>query len=128
MQTYSATTEGITVSVHPQYLSAHSDFIGRRLTFGYFVRIHNAGPEPVQLLRRYWLITEQDGRTEEVEGEGVVGRQPTIEPGQTHEYASYCVLQTFEGSMEGYYSMLKPATGEVMRVAIPRFTLRAAAN
>ena len=64
---------------------------------------------------------------QEVEGKGVVGRQPVISPGGAHEYNSFCVLQTFEGGMEGTYLMQRPS-GERFRIAIPHFTLRAAAN
>ena len=67
------------------------------------------------------------GRTEEVEGEGVVGKQPVIRPGEAHEYNSYCVLSTFEGVMEGTYQMVRP-NGEIFYVVVPRFTLRAASN
>ncbi len=78
-------------------------------------------------MRRHWLITNARGEVNEVEGEGVIGKQPVIDPGATHEYASYSVLETFEGTMEGSYVMQKPDGGQFM-VVIPRFVLRAAAN
>ncbi|MBI3578290.1 MAG: ApaG domain, partial [Ignavibacteriales bacterium] len=69
------------------------------------------------------------GRLEEVEGEGVIGKQPVIAPGEYHEYNSYCILETMEGNMEGTYLMQRPPkSGELFRVVIPKFTLRAAAN
>ena len=124
---YTATTEQITISVRPVYIDSQSDALVRKFVFAYFVRVENHGTEPVQLLRRHWFINHAGGRIEEVEGEGVVGKQPTIEPGKVHEYNSFCILETFEGSMEGTYLMQRGA-GEYFRVVIPRFTLRAMAN
>lgn len=122
-----ATTDAITVSVQPVYLDGESDFMRRRFVFGYMIRIENGGSDSVQLLRRQWWIRDSNGRTEEVEGAGVVGKQPVIDPGQSHTYSSFCVLQTFEGSMEGFYVMER-SNGEQFKIAIPRFVLRAAAN
>lgn len=127
MKTYSATTEQITIKVYPVYLDGQSDPIVHKFVFAYFVRIENNGTEEVQLLRRHWFISHAGGRIEEVEGEGVVGKQPTIAPGKTHEYNSFCILETYEGSMEGTYLFQRP-NGELFRATIPKFTLRAAAN
>ena len=124
---YIATTEDITVTVRPVYLDGKSDLIEKRFVFGYFVRIENHSLEEVQLLRRHWYIRDGFGRLKEVEGEGVIGEQPIILPGEAHEYNSLCVLNTFEGSMEGTY-LMERANGERFRVNIPRFDLRAAAN
>jgi ApaG protein len=127
MQMYAATTENITVTVRPVYLDGESNPIERKFVFAYFIRIENNSPDQVQLLRRHWFITNSNGNVQEVEGEGVVGRQPVIPPGGTHDYNSFSVLETFEGSMEGTYLMERPG-GEQFSVAIPRFILRAAAN
>ena len=127
MTTYTATTEGVTITVHPVYLDGESDFMAKKFTFAYFIRIENHRDEPVQLLRRHWYIRDSSGDTKEVEGEGVVGKQPLIPPGGTHEYNSLCVLETFEGSMEGTY-LMKRQSGEQFTVTIPRFALRAASN
>ena len=127
MNKFVATTEDITVTVRPVYLDGQSDMIAKRFVFAYFIRIENNGKQRVQLLRRHWYINHASGRTEEVDGEGVVGKQPVIRPGEAHEYNSYCVLETFEGSMEGTYLMKRP-NGDPFNVAIPRFILRAAAN
>jgi ApaG protein len=127
MVTYNATTSDITVTVRPVYLDQQSDFFSHRFAFGYFIRIENHGPDEVQLLRRHWYIRELTGRLQEVEGEGVVGQQPVILPGEVHEYNSFCILESFEGTMEGNYLMQKP-NGERFRVQIPLFNLRAAAN
>lgn len=127
MTTYTETTENITVFVQPMYLDGQSDVMAKRFVFAYFVRIENNGADEVQLIRRHWYIRDATGESKEVEGEGVVGRQPLIAPGSAHEYNSYCVLETFEGTMEGSYLMLR-SNGETFRVTIPRFILRAAAN
>jgi ApaG protein len=109
------------------YLDGQTDIMNGRFVFGYFVRIENEGLQEVQLLRRHWIISDGRGKVQEVEGEGVVGLQPVIESGAFHEYNSFCVLETFEGSMEGSYVMQRPS-GERFKVVIPRFNLRAAAN
>ena len=127
MVPYVATTADITVMVRPVYLDSQSDFMSRRFVFGYLIEITNDGDMEVQLLRRHWYIRDSTGRVQEVEGDGVVGEQPVIMPGSFHKYSSYCVLETFEGSMEGTYLMQRPS-GERFRITIPRFDLRAAAN
>jgi ApaG protein len=127
MKTYTATTENITVSVQPVYLDGQSNALARRFVFAYVVRIQNHGDQEVQLLSRHWVITDGSGEVKEVRGDGVVGQQPRIPPGGTHEYNSFSVLETFEGSMEGTYRMLR-LSGEEFDVTIPRFTLRAASN
>jgi ApaG protein len=127
MTPYVATTENITISVQPVYLDGQSDLMARKFVFAYFIRIENNGSETVQLLRRHWFIRDSEGEVKEVEGEGVVGRQPVILPGEAHEYNSYCVLETFEGTMEGTYQMVRP-NGEVFYVVVPRFVLRALSN
>jgi ApaG protein len=125
--TYTETTEGITVTVHPVYLDGQSDLIKKKVVFAYFVRIENRTEEPVQLMRRHWIITDSTGNVQEVEGEGVVGKQPVIEPGESHEYSSFSIIPTLEGSMEGTYLMRRP-DGGLFRAQIPLFALRAAAN
>jgi ApaG protein len=127
MNGFTATTEKITITVRPVFLDAESDPIDRKFTFAYFVRVENHGTETVQLLRRHWFINHGGGRVEEVEGEGVVGQQPVIPAGKAHEYNSYCILETFEGTMEGTY-LFQRGSGEYFRATIPRFTLRAYAN
>jgi ApaG protein len=127
MQSYSATTEGITVTAQPVYLDGQSDSLQYKFVFAYIIVIRNDRDEEVQLLRRHWFIHDANGETKEVEGEGVVGAQPSIAPGEAHRYNSFCVLDTFEGYMEGTYLMRRP-NGDQFSVIIPRFTLRAAAN
>jgi ApaG protein len=127
MQSFIETTEEITIRVSPMYLDGQSDSIRRKFVFAYFVRIENNGLQGVQLLRRHWFIHDSTGDIKEVEGEGVVGKQPLIRPGEAHEYNSFCVLETFEGSMVGTYLMVRE-NGDRFTANIPRFVLRAAAN
>ena len=127
MPSYDATTDAVTVTVRPAYLDDKSDPVGGRFVFAYFVTIANDGPQEVQVLRRRWIIRDETGAVQEVEGEGVVGRQPIIAPGEAHEYHSFCALPTFTGSMEGDY-LLQLADGARFRAEIPRFHLRALAN
>ena len=124
---YVATTEDITVTVRPVYLDNESNFFEKRFVFGYFVKISNEGTVPVRLLRRHWRIRDGKGQLQEVDGAGVIGKQPLIPPGEDHVYSSYSVLKTFSGSMEGYYTMERTG-GRRFRVTIPRFDLRAMAN
>ncbi|TDI69202.1 MAG: Co2+/Mg2+ efflux protein ApaG [Bacteroidetes bacterium] len=124
---YTSVTENIRVTVRPVYLDGRSDVINRRFVFGYFIRIENGGTENVQLLKRHWFIHDANDNVQEVEGDGVIGVQPIISPGQRHEYNSFCVLETFTGFMEGHYIM-ESEQGEQFHVAIPRFDLSAASN
>lgn len=127
MSIYVATTEGITVTAHPTYIDGQSDILRKKFVFGYFIRIANNTDEPVRLMRRHWFISDSNGDVKQVEGEGVVGKQPVIPPGEAHVYNSFSILQTFEGAMEGTY-LMRRESGEEFRVVIPRFVLRAAAN
>lgn len=127
MMTYIAVTQGIRISVRPVFMDGQSDVLQRKFVFAYFIRIENHTPRTIQLLRRHWFIHHSSGRMEEVEGEGVVGKQPLIKPGGHHEYNSFCILETMEGTMEGTYLMQRE-TGELFRVTIPKFTLRAMSN
>lgn len=127
MVSYDATTETVHVTVRPAYLDGKSEALEKRFVFAYFVRIENHGADEVQLLRRQWTITDAEGHVQHVEGDGVVGRQPTLGPGEAHEYHSFCVLPTFEGTMEGSYLMQRES-GARFRAQIPRFHLVAMAN
>ena len=127
MKSYTAITEDIKVTVRPVYLDGQSNAVERKFVFAYFVSIENMGNEPIQLLRRHWIIRHSSGKLEEVEGEGVIGKQPVIRPGADHDYNSYCILETLEGSMEGTY-LMKREDGTEFKVVIPKFSLRAMAN
>jgi ApaG protein len=119
---YRAITDNIEVSVEPYYLDDESKPEDQEFIWAYLVEIHNGGDKPVQLKSRYWMITDALGRLEEVCGEGVVGEQPVIEPGETYEYSSYCPLATDSGIMAGSYEMERP-DGTTFQVEVPAFSL-----
>ena len=119
---YVETTRGIRVSVIPNYLEHQSDPEDGRFVWAYTVRIDNGSQETVQLRTRHWRIIDAEGVTEEVEGEGVVGEQPVIRPGEGFEYTSGAPLPTPSGLMVGSYGM-ETAGGENFNVAIPAFSL-----
>jgi ApaG protein len=96
----------IDVSVTTQYLAAQSQPEQNRYAFSYTITIVNNGELPAQLLSRHWVITDGDGRVQEVRGAGVVGQQPHIEPGASHTYSSGTVMTTQVGTMQGSYQML----------------------
>lgn len=127
MIAYAATTRDITVTIHPIYLDEPSNFFQKEFAFAYAVQIENRSDEEVQLLRRHWIITEENGRLQDMEGEGVIGKQPVIAPGRTHCYSSSCTIHSFGGIMEGTYLMQRES-GERFRAIIPRFPLQVAAN
>jgi ApaG protein len=102
-----AVTDGIRISVEPQYVADQSSPRARRYVFAYTVKIENEGTQPAQLRSRHWIITDGDGRVEEVRGPGVVGQQPLLGPGEHFEYTSGCVLQTPRGQMRGTYQMVR---------------------
>ncbi|MCE7921489.1 MAG: Co2+/Mg2+ efflux protein ApaG [Haliscomenobacteraceae bacterium CHB4] len=117
------TTNGITVSVETQYLPAHSNQRAHKFIFGYHIVIENGSPFTVQLLRRHWVIQDADGQLREVEGDGVIGQQPVIPPGDSHEYASFCNLDTEIGKMHGTYLMKRRDDDSLFEVAIPEFKM-----
>ncbi len=96
----------IDVSVTTQYLAGQSQPEQNRYAFAYTVTIHNQGQQPAKLLSRHWIITDGDGRVQEVRGAGVVGQQPHLAPGASHTYSSSTVITTPVGTMQGSYQML----------------------
>lgn len=121
---YERSTEGIRVRVEPRYSLADSDPAEGTFVFSYLIEVANEGPAAAQLLFRYWLIHDSAGEDTVVEGEGVVGEQPSIAPGGAHRYRSYCVLRSPAGYMEGFYTFQR-AGGERFKVEVPRFELTA---
>lgn len=121
-QTVSATTEGVRVEVAAIFLPDQSDISVDRYVFAYRITITNESDMKVQLMRRHWFITEANGSVREVEGEGVVGEQPSIEPGDFHEYTSGAVLELPSGSMRGTYLMHRE-DGTTFDARIPEFDL-----
>ena len=116
-------THGIRVTVWPRFAPEHSDASEPRYLFVYHIRIENVGDRTAQLLWRHWFIHDDVGGDTEVQGEGVVGEQPVLAPGDVHEYESFCILQGMTGYMEGYYQFHCP-DGSEFHAEIPRFELR----
>lgn len=114
-----ATTKGITVRVQPNWLARESSPAHGRWIFSYQVQIMNDSDVSVQLVARRWTIVDADGDSHVVEGEGVVGKQPRLEPGQSFRYGSYCPLPTEWGTMEGTFTLVRedgtPFDAEVRR-------------
>jgi len=119
---YAATTEAITVTVEPFYLDDQSEPDDNHFVWAYHVRIENNGGRTVQLKTRHWRITDSFGNTQEVRGDGVVGEQPVLTPGQAFEYTSGTPLSTPSGFMVGTYQM-ETESGEQFDVNIPAFSL-----
>ena len=123
---HTAITEGIVVRVAVNFLPEQSRIEAGKWFWVYHIRIENESKQTVKLLTRHWRITDGRGMVNFVEGEGVVGEQPTLAPGQAHDYVSGCPLGTPLGSMEGHYTF-RTETGSEMRAAIPFFPLAAPA-
>lgn len=119
----SAITQGVKVSVFTHYQPDFSSPAQMHYVFTYHIKIENQGEHTIQLLRRYWQIYDSTGMIRSVEGEGVVGIQPILEPGDSHEYVSGCNLKSTIGKMEGYYFMERIKDGKNFTVEIPTFNL-----
>ena len=117
-----AVTNSVRVEVESQYAPDHSQPFQNHWFFHYTVKITNEGDDTVQLLSRHWIITDGTGHSEEVHGDGVVGEQPTLAPGESFHYTSGCPLRTSTGVMRGTYSMVTE-DGEHFDVEIAPFAL-----
>lgn len=117
-----ATTDGIRITVRSFYVPEQSAPRAQRYVFAYTVRIANEGQLTAQLRTRHWIITDAEGNVDEVRGDGVVGAQPTLKPGQHFEYTSGCVLKTPRGKMHGTYRMHRE-DGRVFDAVIAPFVL-----
>lgn len=129
---YRQTTNDITIEVRAVFLEDQSSAAENRFVWAYQVTISNGGAKSVQLLNRYWRITDARGRVQEVRGAGVVGEQPVIHPGDSYEYTSGTPLMTPSGIMVGSYEMMDE-DGDHFEAAVPAFSLdsphdRAAVN
>ena len=113
---------GIRVTVRPLYLPDNSQPLRNEYVFAYFVRIENQGRKTAQLLNRHWYIYDSIGEELEVRGEGVVGDQPLLAPGEAYEYQSFCVLKSASGFMQGSYQFIG-SDDILFDVPIPRFIL-----
>ena len=119
---YEETTRNIRVAVEPNFLEDESEPEDGRFLWSYHVTIENKSSETVQLLSRYWRITNSRGVVREVRGDGVIGEQPVLKPGQAFEYTSGAPLETASGFMSGSYRM-RSASGESFDIGIPMFAL-----
>ncbi|MCJ0741723.1 Co2+/Mg2+ efflux protein ApaG [Pedobacter montanisoli] len=118
-----ATTQGVKISIETIYQDHQSDWANAHFMFAYRISIENLTDYAVQLLSRKWLIFDSNGTLREVEGQGVVGEQPIIEPGESYVYVSGCNLKTEIGSMRGYYVMQRVSDEKNFIVDIPEFEL-----
>lgn len=116
-------TQGVKVSVETEYQPEYSSPSQYHFVFTYRITIENNSPNTVKLLRRHWFIFDANTQPREVEGEGVVGQQPVIEPGESHQYVSGCNLKSGLGKMKGTYLMERIVDGKMLKVAIPEFTM-----
>ena len=123
----SKTTDGVTVRVVTNFLEDQSVPAQSRWFWSYHIRLENHRDNPVQLLSRHWKITDGRGNISHVDGDGVIGEQPLLQPGSSHDYVSGCPLPTPSGMMEGHYRFIR-ADGSTFLVEIPRFRLIAPAT
>lgn len=119
---YRAVTRQIEVTVEPNFMPERSSADPREYWWSYTIVITNSGPETVQLRTRHWIITDATGRRQEVRGEGVVGEQPVLTPGERFEYTSGVPLPTASGFMTGSYQMVTES-GERFDIDVPTFSL-----
>lgn len=119
---YTRTTHNIKVTVVPSYLDEQSNPQMEHFTWAYSIRLENLGAETVQLINRYWHITDASGMVQEVRGPGVVGEQPVLRGGDSYRYTSGASLRTSSGLMVGAYEMAGPQ-GETFHIDIPAFSL-----
>ena len=119
---YRAITRQIEVTVEPNFMPERSSVENRQYFWSYTIVITNSGNETVQLRTRHWIITDATGRKQEVRGEGVVGEQPVLAPGERFEYTSGVPLPTSSGFMTGTYGMVAES-GERFDIEIPAFSL-----
>jgi ApaG protein len=112
----------IDIKVHTRFIQEQSDSDAERFVFAYTITLTNHGATEAQLLNRYWLITDANGKKTEVQGPGVVGEQPTLSPGGSYSYTSGCILETELGTMEGHYEF-KDQSDELFKQTIPVFRL-----
>ncbi|ORU91850.1 MAG: Co2+/Mg2+ efflux protein ApaG [Cycloclasticus sp. symbiont of Poecilosclerida sp. N] len=114
--------QNIQVSVETTYIASSSEPKAARYVFAYSITIKNTGNIEAQLLNRHWVITDANGKIQEVRGEGVVGEKPHIQPGESFQYTSGTVIETPVGSMQGSYHMLD-SSGEKFTAPVPLFSL-----
>jgi len=116
-------TEGVSITVETYYQPAQSNPLSSEYLFAYRITIENLGTMPVKLLSRHWYITDSNGAHREVEGEGVIGQQPIIDPGESYQYVSAVNLRSEMGKMHGNYKMENLYNKRLLVVGIPEFQL-----
>ncbi len=119
----SAITYDIKVSVEAMYQPMYSKPINKEFVHAYRITIENMSDEPIQLLSRYWFIWDSTSKPREVEGDGVVGKQPIIQPGDSYQYVSGCPLSSTFGYMNGHYIMIRQRDQRKFQVQVPTFEL-----
>lgn len=117
------TTKGVKVTVDTEYQQEYSNPVQDHYVFTYQITIENLSDKTIQLLSRHWDIIDLTHPKREVEGEGVVGKQPILEPGQMHQYVSGCNLKSGLGKMSGHYTMERLVDGKRFIVNIPEFEM-----
>jgi ApaG protein len=120
---YTELTQEIEVEVRPLYLEEESRPELSQYLFKYDVTIYNHSPSSIQLISRHWIITDGNGRIEEVKGPGVIGEQPIIPPGKSYSYSSFCPIPTPTGNMRGSYQIVT-SDNQRLEIRIPLFFLR----
>ncbi|WP_199610824.1 Co2+/Mg2+ efflux protein ApaG [Flocculibacter collagenilyticus] len=116
-------SKALSIQIKTEYIASQSNLDKDRYVFAYTITIANHGDKPAQLLSRYWLISDTNGKKIEVRGDGVVGEQPIIAPSSQYTYSSGSVLETPVGTMEGYYVMQDMESSEQFKLNIPIFRL-----
>lgn len=119
---YQAQTHGVQVTVVPEFMEKESSHEQGRYFWAYTIEIINLSQRTIQLMTRYWRITDGKGEVHEVRGDGVIGQQPVLRPGESFSYTSGCPLMTPDGSMQGHYAMLGE-DGTIFDVEVPLFPL-----
>ncbi|MEM7570026.1 MAG: Co2+/Mg2+ efflux protein ApaG [Pseudomonadota bacterium] len=118
---YAQTTLGVTIHAQPMFMDDESEPDAHQFMWAYTIRIDNDRSDDIELRSRYWRIVDSYGRCEEVRGDGVVGEQPIIRPGESFEYTSCCPLSTASGMMDGSYEFI--VGGMKQRIPVPSFSL-----
>lgn len=120
---YEQETAGMIVRVEPAFMAEESAPSDGRFVWSYTIEIENRTPDAVKLVSRFWRITDENGLTQEVRGDGVIGQQPVIGPGQRFRYTSAAPLAAPSGVMMGAYSMQRTDNGEAFDIRVPLFAL-----
>lgn len=118
-----ATTQGVKVTVETEYMPEYSSPAQCHFVFTYQITIENVSNHTIWLVSRHWTIMDATYPKREVNGEGVVGKQPVLEPGEVHQYVSGCNLKSGMGNMSGHYTMEKVGDGKIFHVDVPVFSM-----